>query len=63
MAANIMDTSKIGQATDPKTGAVTLFLKNVKGGPVVTGANLTEAMLRWKEAFMLYKFVYAFMEV
>lgn len=52
--------SNIASVTDPETGAVTLYLRDVKGGPIVTGKDLTEAMQRWQEAFALFEITKAF---
>jgi hypothetical protein len=48
--------SELAHRTNPENGEVTLYLKNTTGGPIITGKSLTEAMLKWQEAFALYRF-------
>ena len=55
----MMDTNKIALVTNPETGEVTLYLKNVRGGPVITGRDMTEALLKWQDAFALFEFAKA----
>jgi hypothetical protein len=43
----------IAAVTDPDTGEVTMFTKNEKGGPVVTGATAAEAKAKMPEALLL----------
>lgn len=56
------DNNAIAHITNPATGEVTLYLRDVKGGPVISGRTLTEAMTKWQEAFALYQLAEYFCE-
>ena len=43
----------IGSMTNPENGHVTLYLLDCKGGPIITGNNYEEALIKFNEALQL----------
>jgi hypothetical protein len=50
-----MEHTTIDSKTDISTGEVTIFLKDVEGGPIVTSKDLSEATSKWNKVFGIYK--------
>ena len=46
---------RLTRKVDPEPGTVVMYLDDVPGGPIVTGANEEEAFAKMEKAMVIYR--------
>lgn len=52
---------RVARKVDPETGTIVMYLDDVPGGPIVTGATEEEAFSKMEKAMVIYREVTKFL--